>query len=217
MTGLLLFNLITGPLFPFTRRRYEPGHWDSAIQNYRETELFEEDESLQSILKPIRQFIEEYHGSHCGPNKSFSGKWLPCHAIDLHEDGQLNAHVDSVRYSGNLVAGLSLSSSSIMRLKPALPEEEESTNKESGTLESPITTATLPKDDVQDLHFVDLFLPPRSLYVLSGDSRYYYTHELLPSGSAFGANNIVTRGRRLSIIFRDAKENDGAQHSAEDG
>jgi hypothetical protein len=86
-----------------------------------------------------------------------------------------------------------------MRLTPALPEEVESTNKEESG------------KDIQDLHFVDLLLPPRSLYVLSGDSRYYYTHELLPAGSSFGANNIVTRGRRLSIIFRDAKENDGAQ------
>ena len=54
---------------------------------------------------------------------------------------------------------------------------------------------------------------PLSLYVLSGMSRYSYTHELLPSGSAFDLLEAkdgvpprrvdVVRGRRLSIIFRD--------------
>jgi alkylated DNA repair protein alkB family protein 7 len=51
---------------------------------------------------------------------------------------------------------------------------------------------------------VDLFLPPLSLYVLSGPSRYSYTHELLPTGDTFGGV-AVERDHRLSVIFRDAK------------
>jgi alkylated DNA repair protein alkB homolog 7 len=111
----------------------------------------------------------------------FSGTWLPCHAIDLHESGALNAHVDSVRFSGNIIAGLSLSSESIMRLRPVRNESDG------------------PNDA-----YVDLCLPKRSLYVLSGESRYHYTHELLPAGSLFGGETIV-RSQRLSVIFRDAK------------
>ena len=182
----------------FCRRRYEIGHWDSAIQNYRETELFEEDERLQGILNPIRKLIEDHHGSDCGPGKAFTGSWLSCHAIDLHEGGQLNAHVDSVRYSGNLVAGLSLLSSSIMRLKPSLATEGHAAKEDPAS-------AAATKDEKSP--FVDLLLPPHSLYVLSGDSRYYYTHELLPSGTQF-RDQVVTRGRRLSVIFRDAKASD---------
>lgn len=52
---------------------------------------------------------------------------------------------------------------------------------------------------------IDLLLPPCSLYVLTGESRYNYTHELLPSGSLFRGVASVERGQRLSVIFRDAK------------
>lgn len=163
-------------------RRYERGHWDSAIQQYRETELVDEDENLKAILHPLRRFLEENHtrSSCSNGTKSFTGSWLPCHTIDLDEKGSLNAHVDSIRFSGNLVAGLSLLSSSVMRLKPA---------------------------DATSHGSVDLYLPPWSLYVLSGVSRYEYTHELLPSGS-FYQGNSVERGQRLSVIFRDAKVQD---------
>ena len=116
-------------------------------------------------------------------------KWLPCHAIDLKRNGELKAHVDSVKFSGNVVAGISLLSSSIMRLKP-----------DSGDGERP-----------EEKHgWIDLYLPPLSLYVLSGVSRYHYSHELLPSGAVFqqpnGSTVTVERDRRLSVIFRDAKK-----------
>ena len=107
-------------------------------------------------------------------------RWLPCHGIDLHGDGELNAHVDSVRFSGDLVCGLSLLSDSIMRLRPD------------------------PEQDDPSRGYVDLHLPILSLYVLSGQSRYRYTHEILPSGSKF-RDNVISRGHRLSVIFRDAK------------
>jgi len=94
--------------------------------------------------------------------------------------------VDSVRFSGNVVAGLSLLSPSIMRLK----RDNESEQPESSK-------------------YVDLYLPPRSLYVLQGTSRYQYTHELLESGSRFGGL-IVERGHRLSVIVRDAKQEDSS-------
>lgn len=112
--------------------------------------------------------------------------WLPCHAIDLKKDGELKAHVDSVRFSGGMVAGVSLLSSSIMRLRPG---------------------ADVGRDPEEGL--VDLHLPPLSLYVLSGVSRYQYAHELLPTGSVFessdGSSIEVERDQRLSVIFRDAK------------
>ena len=64
---------------------------------------------------------------------------------------------------------------------------------------------------------VDIFLPPLSLYVLTGVSRYRYTHSLLPSGGfSVGTNETddeqnkcrkieVDRKDRISVVFRDAK------------
>jgi alkylated DNA repair protein alkB family protein 7 len=163
--------------FQFIRRRYEKGHWDAVIIKYKETELSDESSlslDSQSILNRIREQLLQ---CHFDDDRKKQVTWLPCHAIDLHPDGALNAHVDSVRFSGDIVGGLSLLSPSIMRLKPEAEGE-------SG--------------------HVDLFLPPLSLYVLSGPSRFSYTHELLPTGDTF--NGVaVEREHRLSVIFRDAK------------
>jgi alkylated DNA repair protein alkB homolog 7 len=186
-------------------RRYEQGHWDSVIKNYREVELFDEElDDLKYLLQPIRQFIEERHNnSSTDPTDHdsslcFSGSWLPCHAIDLHHDGELNAHVDSVRFSGNLVAGLSLLSDAIMRLKPSRDSSSHDSSDEKGDV---IPTSST----VESSEYIDLLLPRRSLYVLSGMSRYRYSHELLPSGSRFQNTVPIPRDRRLSVIFRDTK------------
>lgn len=134
----------------------------------------------RSTLEKTRAFLLE---NHLDPDIT----WLPCHAIDLKHDGDLKPHVDSVRFSGGMVAGISLLSSSIMRLRPGA---DVGRNPEEGV--------------------VDLLLPPLSLYVLTGVSRYQYAHELLPTGSVFeasdGTTTEVEREQRFSIIFRDAKK-----------
>jgi alkylated DNA repair protein alkB family protein 7 len=165
-------------------------------------ELFEEDE-MKSILDSIRSHIETHHHHNCSNEKNSSedsklgitgAGWLPVHVIDLHADGRLNAHVDSVRFSGNIVAGLSLLSDCVMRLKPDVDPVEKNMMR-----------------DGQLKHWIDLYLPARSLYVLSGTSRYDYTHEILPSESFWLGKypkDIPLRERRLSLIFRDAKQAD---------
>eukprot|EP00571_Detonula_confervacea_P007121 CAMPEP_0172326740 /NCGR_PEP_ID=MMETSP1058-20130122/57453_1 /TAXON_ID=83371 /ORGANISM="Detonula confervacea, Strain CCMP 353" /LENGTH=250 /DNA_ID=CAMNT_0013043597 /DNA_START=31 /DNA_END=783 /DNA_ORIENTATION=- len=204
------------------RRRFENGHWDSVITGYREVEIPTPDEELMrgfdndtkendSTLPLFAKLIEETR-RHIAKNNFSSNvdgcvgeisnniRWLPCHAIDLSAQGVLSAHVDSVKFSGKVVAGISLLSDTIMRLRPSSKEWD---NEQEDSKMS---------DDVAEHGYVDLYLPQLSLYVLSGMSRYSYTHELLPSGSAFEfyeesekANKKidVIRGRRLSIIFRD--------------
>lgn len=140
-----------------------------------------EDPRLPQILERTRQLLTESHLFY----EPIS--WLPCHAIDLKKEGELNAHVDSVKFSGDLVAGISLLSSSVMRLTP---------HEDGGT-------------PVLDGH-VDLLLPPLSLYVLTGVGRYRYSHELLKDQAIFNSpegdtTTRVERGDRLSIIFRDSK------------
>lgn len=162
------------------RRRYEKGHWDAVITDFKEVELFDEN-SLQQESKSAMQRTRDQliAARHVDSNVT----WLPCHAIDLRQDGELKAHVDSIKFSGGVVAGISLLSSSIMRLKP---------------------------DGEPHGGWVDMHLPPLSLYVLSSVSRYRYSHELLPCGSAFekpdGTTISVQRDKRLSVIFRDAKQ-----------
>jgi len=178
------------------RRRYEKNHWDSVIVGYKEVELIDEDAMLndliiRNLLHRTRSYLQE---NHLTPASTF----LPCHAIDLKADGELHAHVDSVRFSGGMVAGISLLSSAIMRLKPS-PDGVSAQQQQN-------------QEDSVRLHdgHVDLLLPPLSLYVLTGVSRYEYSHELLPSNSVFqdaDANNTqVIRDQRYSLIFRDAKQ-----------
>lgn len=50
---------------------------------------------------------------------------------------------------------------------------------------------------------VDVYTKPNSLYIMSGDARYKWTHEM-PYGSYDMINNEkVNRGRRVSITFRN--------------
>lgn len=218
------------------RRRYEKGHWDAVITQYKEIELPLPSESSSSALAPlsdpsiraierIRRLLEMQHFDSNGAAADQDGhtkdkvSWISCHGIDLKKEGRLTAHVDSVRYSGLIVAGLSLLSSSIMRLRPAAEMHDNSISSAGDGQDSEGNNKALyepkPTEAPNDGH-VDLYLPQFSLYVLSGVSRYQYTHELLPCGSEFvlgdGSNadeknsiNVV-RDRRISVVFRDTKE-----------
>jgi alkylated DNA repair protein alkB family protein 7 len=201
-------------------KRYQRGHWDAVITGYREVEMFElenvetnEDSPATSKTTDVLKYIRQHLYATCFAHSSSPAftRWLPCHAIDLKSDGKLTAHVDSVRFSGEIVAGLSMLSSSIMRLRPS-KEDVGSHNKQEGALEEEINTGTSKNTSNSEVGLVDVYLPPNSLYILRGIARYGYSHELLPSASTFQYQNgvekecVVTRERRISVIFRDGKE-----------
>lgn len=195
-------------------RRYECGHWDAVIVKYKETELYDEKSFLsptsQQVFDKVREhLLMAHHYFVHSSNPSSSSKkvvqWLPCHAIDYHKDGELNPHVDSVRYSGDIVSGLSLLSSGIMRLRPAPEEDITEENHANEGDDDGYSRRPAKQDDEHG--YVDMLLPPLSLYVLTGVARYKYTHELLPSEAAF-KNQVIGRDHRLSVIFRDAKNGD---------
>ncbi|KAJ2161230.1 hypothetical protein GGF46_001658 [Coemansia sp. RSA 552] len=105
--------------------------------------------------------------------------WLPPHILELHEDGEILPHVDNPDYSGFVVGGLCL-------LGPAV-----STFKH---VDDPAVRA-------------DVLLSPRTLYFMSNQIRYQFTHEItvdLAQRSWMG--EPVPRSRRISLMFRDAKE-----------
>jgi alkylated DNA repair protein alkB homolog 7 len=175
------------------RKRFSKSHWDAVIQKYKEFTLDRDDQDLylpfvQPVFDPIYRLLEENHLSHRRSSKN-PIRWLPPHVIDLHPYGGISAHVDSTRFSGDIVAGLSLISPCIMRLRPA-------------------TEDGIPDPNQLD-KYVDLLLEPLSLYVLHGDGRYKYTHEIMPSNTIFNINGenprLISREHRCSVIFRDEK------------
>uniref|UniRef100_A0A914UJ51 Alpha-ketoglutarate-dependent dioxygenase AlkB-like domain-containing protein n=1 Tax=Plectus sambesii TaxID=2011161 RepID=A0A914UJ51_9BILA len=148
------------------RLRYEQAHWDDAIHLYRETERSQWSPTATSIINRIktRSFgSDAQHLSHV-------------HVLDLHKDGLIKPHIDSSRYCGDVVSGVSLLSDSVMRLRH--------------------------KDDEETL-IVDLLLRRRSLYILSGVARYDFKHEILADAVSKFKEEWIPRDRRISIICRD--------------
>ncbi|XP_026516378.1 alpha-ketoglutarate-dependent dioxygenase alkB homolog 7, mitochondrial [Terrapene carolina triunguis] len=78
-------------------------------------------------------------------------------------------------FCGCTIAGLSLLSSSVMRL---VSEQN-------------------PED------WMDLLLPRRSLYILRGPARYEFTHEILKDEESFFDGQKIPRERRISVICRN--------------
>ncbi|XP_055951376.1 alpha-ketoglutarate-dependent dioxygenase alkB homolog 7, mitochondrial-like isoform X1 [Argiope bruennichi] len=152
----------------FKRRRYEFDHWDGAIQGYKETEKADWNEENSKIIQRLQKLA---FPAECKTLKLV-------HVLDLSKDGYIKPHVDSVRFCGNIISGISLLSSSIMRL--AMEE-----NKEM---------------------FVDVLLQRQSLYIMSGLVRYKFTHEILKDSESFFKGIAVPRGRRVSVICRNEPE-----------
>ncbi|KAJ2706994.1 hypothetical protein FB645_001135 [Coemansia sp. IMI 203386] len=105
--------------------------------------------------------------------------WLPPHILDLHQDGEILPHVDNPDYSGFVVGGLCL-------LGPAV--------------------STFKHVDDPEIR-VDVLLEPRSLYFMTNKIRYQFTHEITvdPQQRSW-LGQKVPRSRRISLMFRDAKE-----------
>jgi alkylated DNA repair protein alkB family protein 7 len=117
-------------------------------------------------------------------------KLLPPHTLELEAGprGVIRAHVDHVGVSGLTIIGLSLLADSVMRLT---------------RVDDPSTS-------------VLLFLRARSLYVLHGEARYDWKHEILPDVSLFprdlrtdphaaaptSQDAADAKQRRLAVILR---------------
>jgi hypothetical protein len=140
-------------------------------------------------------------------------------------------HVDSIKFSGDIVAGLSLQSTRIMALTyspetvatDAIPNDSitmrfapvdsytvDTTGIKYSLLENPDRTPDSNKNKTVCLpDRIELVLPPRSLYILDGPWRYYYNHAIL--GQKCSSKLLPTEQshipvqQRTSIIFRDCK------------
>ena len=180
-----------------SRRAYENSHWDSVIRGYRETQfpLSSCGPVLQRVFDRLRLTAGQFSRDPLVPS---------VHVIDLSAEGIIDFHVDSVKFSGDLVCGLSLRSDSVMQLRP----------------DTDGAPAVASRGDGPPL--VQLFLRRRSLYILHGDARYKWGHAI-PSGriswptsndasssssaaattTSAAAANYVEKGRRISFMWRN--------------
>ncbi|XP_046682120.1 alpha-ketoglutarate-dependent dioxygenase alkB homolog 7, mitochondrial isoform X2 [Homalodisca vitripennis] len=100
-------NSLLNEIEPYMKRlHYEFSHWDNAIHGYRETERLKWNQDNTKIINRVREcaFLP---GS---PQLRY------VHILDLAEEGFIKPHIDSVRFCGNTIAGLSLLTDSVMRL-----------------------------------------------------------------------------------------------------
>ncbi|KAE8749101.1 hypothetical protein FOCC_FOCC004270 [Frankliniella occidentalis] len=152
-----------------SRLQYEYDHWDNAIHGFRETERLQWTKPSTAILDRVRQIAF--------PKGKPQLKHV--HVLDLAENGFIKPHIDSVRFCGDTIAGLSLLSDSVMRLV-----HDKDANK-----------------------IVDVLLKQRSLYVMRDSARYNFTHEILKKDTSRFNDNIVPRHRRISVICRSEVTN----------
>ncbi|XP_026679830.1 alpha-ketoglutarate-dependent dioxygenase alkB homolog 7, mitochondrial-like isoform X1 [Diaphorina citri] len=150
------------------RQRYEYDHWDDAIHGFRETERSKWNEENTKIIARVQ-------------NLAFPPNVTPIqyvHVLDLEQKGYIKAHVDSVRFCGNTIAGLSLLSDSVMKLVDEKTKTQE----------------------------ILVLLKQRSLYVMKDDARYKFTHEVLENERSYFGDLFVPRGRRISVICRNTPD-----------
>ena len=165
-------SLISAADAALKRRVFEEGHWDAVIKNYREAQV------LVSRLAPLARTATTRAASNF-PQGPLTG--LPqaaVHFLELSPSGEILAHVDSIKFSGGIVAGLCLLSDAVMLLTPEPPPQE----------------GVMP--------IIKLLLPRLSLYTLSGTARFQWAHAI-PSGSPLFKGKPIVRERRISVMLRD--------------
>lgn len=164
---------------------YEPGHWDNVIQTYKELQR-----PIATLPPPARAALLRAQAAfppaarRLGPPQPFY------HALELAEAGHISAHVDSVKFSGGVVAGVCLLSDAVLVLTPSGDGE----GAGGAAPQAPLPPA--PGAEVRVL------LPRRCLYTMCNAARYEWAHAI-PRGAPLFRGAPVPRGRRISVMLRD--------------
>ena len=109
--------------------------------------------------------------------------WLPLHVLDLHSKGIIFPHVDSLKFSGDVVAGLSLYSDSVCTFDLQHPSKRGEDGEEDGDVHQDPQNQMVSDDDFRPSR-VRVYLPRRSFYVTSGDIRNTYAHGIRDAGAS---------------------------------
>lgn len=131
--------------------------------------------------------------SRAFPNSS---QTLPhIHVLDLEATGHIKPHVDSVRYCGTTISGISLLSDSVMKLVQTT--EDHSASSDYRNQSKPT------EEELKNLYSVKILLKRFSLYIMSHSARYNFTHEILKNEESFIKGEQILKNRRISIICRN--------------
>ncbi|EGD74509.1 hypothetical protein PTSG_05873 [Salpingoeca rosetta] len=148
------------------RMRYASAHFDRAISGYREMRKSRWDPASMDTFARL-QTMHPSLQAHIQPNPSY-------HILDLEAEGTIFPHVDSLKYAGPVIAGISMLSDAVM------------------------TFAS--EKDPSDV--IEAFLPRRSMYIMSNRIRYDYTHAVEYKQFIWGGNTYE-RTRRVSLLMRN--------------
>uniref|UniRef100_A0A8C4Q2I5 AlkB homolog 7 n=1 Tax=Eptatretus burgeri TaxID=7764 RepID=A0A8C4Q2I5_EPTBU len=151
----------------FRKLKYQFDHWDDAIHGYREIER----EKWGAEAAPLLHRVCE---TAFGTGREVSPL---IHVLDLDAHGYIKPHVDSIKFCGNTIAGLSLLSTCIMRFVHERTAEQ-----------------------------MDVLLRRRSLYIMWDKVRYEFTHEILKNEESYYEGKHIPRSRRIAIISRNFPE-----------
>jgi alkylated DNA repair protein alkB family protein 7 len=95
------------------RMRYAPAHFDNAIEGYRELRRREWRAHNREVLDRLGGMANAARSWQAAPVE-FSSE---VHVLDLAPEGAILPHVDSERFVGPVIAGLSLLSPALMRFE----------------------------------------------------------------------------------------------------
>ncbi|KAJ8519686.1 hypothetical protein ONZ45_g3404 [Pleurotus djamor] len=119
--------------------------------------------------------------------------------INLYYPGEgISKHVDLLRRFGDGIIGVSFGSGCVMQFDRLVREDSSSTHETYQ--ETPEKSYLASSKDANDRH--DLYLPERSVIVLSGDARYKWTHGIEKRLEDAVEGATIARGTRMSITFR---------------
>jgi hypothetical protein len=162
---------------------------------------------LVSLLSTLEQLLMPVLPSHTH-SLLFPPRSAPMRArqaiLNLYLPGEgISAHVDLLQRFGDGILGLSLGSGCVMRFQKENPKPPDNSVWSAAHLKSPGLA--------QGQDCWDLYLPERSVLVLSEEARYDWKHSIeaklgdLVESEADGEiekASWIARGMRLSITFR---------------
>ncbi|BES97132.1 alkB, alkylation repair homolog 7 (E. coli) [Nesidiocoris tenuis] len=147
------------------RMRYQYDHWDDAIHGFRETEQVKWADDNLRVLDRVR--------ATAFPETS---RLLPhVHVLDLADNGWIKPHIDSIKFCGSIITGLSLLTDSVMKLDHEMDEKVSFT----------------------------VLLKRRSLYIMRGVVRYNFKHAILRNEESYFNDRKIDKQRRVSVICRN--------------
>jgi len=147
--------------------------------------------TLESILQPV---LPPHTHTLLFPSQSASIRIRQV-ILNLYNPGEgITPHVDLLQRFGDGILGISLGSGCVMRFRKVPP---------SSGLDS--NSIALDNDE-----YWDLYLPERSVLILSGEARYDWTHGIDAQmhdlvqceGDENEEPTMIARGVRLSLTFR---------------